>query len=591
MAAGPPRARPERVRLRDRRRAHGLRHVRVAIGLALTESGALTLASPALEERERGITARIAASPYLSCFPPSFDLADHEVRRYRDRAVDTPAGPLPDWWQGDERPLVYVTFGSVAGAFAAARPLFGEAVRQVAALPVRVLLTLGRELEVGEVPENVHVEEWVPQADVLGHAAAVVHHGGSGTTLGALAHGVPAVVVPLFVDQPFNAIRVTATGAGLHATVDEIGSRLERILAEPSYRAGAGAARRRAPGAAARRALPRRPAMSVPVPPVRHLLRAKDLIDARYRDPLDVAAARAGRAPLPRPLQPRVPPRVRRDAAPVPADAPAGARRGAAPPHRPLGGRDLLDVGLRSVGSFTTSFGRAYGMSPTAYRAAYPPAVPSARVPTCVAAGVRPSAVQQVSRRQPRARLLTSLVAVRTTLEERHAKRLTYVNVWVHDQDEALAFYTEKLGMELREDVTVPEMGNFRWLTVGVPGQESRAGADRSPARPSSTRRRGEQLQKLVAKGAAGRPLLRDRRRRRARTRSSRAAASSSPRSRRSSPTASTPASATPPGTRSGWCSSPTSGSRRGSGGHTAPAQTLRTGGRPRGATPTRGRR
>ena len=45
-------------------------------------------------------------------------------------------------------------------------------------------------------------------------------------------------------------------------------------------------------------------------------------------------------------------------------------------------------------------------------------------------------------------------------------KSLTNVNVWVHDQDEALAFYTEKLGMELRDDVTVPEMGNFRWLTV-----------------------------------------------------------------------------------------------------------------------------
>ena len=44
-------------------------------------------------------------------------------------------------------------------------------------------------------------------------------------------------------------------------------------------------------------------------------------------------------------------------------------------------------------------------------------------------------------------------------------KQLTNVQVWVHDQDEALAFYTEKLGMELREDVTVPEMGNFRWLT------------------------------------------------------------------------------------------------------------------------------
>ena len=51
-------------------------------------------------------------------------------------------------------------------------------------------------------------------------------------------------------------------------------------------------------------------------------------------------------------------------------------------------------------------------------------------------------------------------------------KQLTHVQVWVHDQDEALAYYTEKLGMELRDDVTLPELGGFRWLTVGVPGQD-----------------------------------------------------------------------------------------------------------------------
>ena len=77
-----------------------------------------------------------------------------------------------------------------------------------------------------------------------------------------------------------------------------------------------------------------------PVLAVRHLLRAKDTIDARYRDPLDVATMTGGPA-LRGPLQPRVPPRVRRDPAPVPADAPAGAGRGPAPQHRSLGGRDL----------------------------------------------------------------------------------------------------------------------------------------------------------------------------------------------------------------------------------------------------------
>ena len=49
--------------------------------------------------------------------------------------------------------------------------------------------------------------------------------------------------------------------------------------------------------------------------------------------------------------------------------------------------------------------------------------------------------------------------------------KVSNAQLWVHDQDEALAFYTDKLGWEIRSDVTVPELGNFRWLSVGVPGQ------------------------------------------------------------------------------------------------------------------------
>ncbi|HYZ17973.1 MAG TPA: VOC family protein [Gaiellaceae bacterium] len=83
-------------------------------------------------------------------------------------------------------------------------------------------------------------------------------------------------------------------------------------------------------------------------------------------------------------------------------------------------------------------------------------------------------------------------------------KQLTTTQVWVHDQDEALAFYTEKLGLELREDVTVPEFGNFRWLTVGVPGQEDVTivlmAVPGPPVFDAETR---DQVLALVAKGAA----------------------------------------------------------------------------------------
>jgi catechol 2,3-dioxygenase-like lactoylglutathione lyase family enzyme len=82
-------------------------------------------------------------------------------------------------------------------------------------------------------------------------------------------------------------------------------------------------------------------------------------------------------------------------------------------------------------------------------------------------------------------------------------KQLTTVQVWVHDQDEALTFYTEKLGFELREDVTVPELGNFRWLTVGVPGQEVAIVLMAVPGPPVFDEETRDQIEALVAKGAA----------------------------------------------------------------------------------------
>jgi MGT family glycosyltransferase len=121
------------------------------------------------------------------------------------------------------------------------------AVNAVADLPVRVLLTVGRELDLDAlppVPGNVRVERWVPQQDVLRHAAAAVVHGGSGSTLGAIAAGVPLVVVPLFADQPYNARRVAEVGAGLavepnrenvDATIQPLRAALESVLSEPSY--------------------------------------------------------------------------------------------------------------------------------------------------------------------------------------------------------------------------------------------------------------------------------------------------------------------------------------------------------------------
>jgi UDP:flavonoid glycosyltransferase YjiC (YdhE family) len=76
--------------------------------------------------------------------------------------------------------------------------------------------------ELGDLPHNVTAQPWVPQADLLPHVDVVVHHGGSGTTLGALAVGAPQLVLPQGADQFANAEAVTVAGAGLRLLADEL---------------------------------------------------------------------------------------------------------------------------------------------------------------------------------------------------------------------------------------------------------------------------------------------------------------------------------------------------------------------------------
>jgi predicted enzyme related to lactoylglutathione lyase len=82
--------------------------------------------------------------------------------------------------------------------------------------------------------------------------------------------------------------------------------------------------------------------------------------------------------------------------------------------------------------------------------------------------------------------------------------RIANAQLWVQDQEEALAFYTEKLGWEVRADVTLPEMGDFRWLTVGPAGQEDFSVVLMAiPGPPAFEEETAEQLRTVVAKGVA----------------------------------------------------------------------------------------
>src|SRR5205823_14097766 len=109
-----------------------------------------------------------------------------------------------------------------------------------------------------------------------------------------------------------------------------------------------------------------------------------------------------------------------------------------------------------------------------------------------------------VSRRQARDADLSS--AHFGSIDEEDAMiKISTAQLWVHDQDEALAFYTQKVGMEVRADVTVPELGNFRWLTVGPAGQPDIAIVLMAiPGPPVMDADTADQVRALMAKGFAG---------------------------------------------------------------------------------------
>jgi UDP:flavonoid glycosyltransferase YjiC (YdhE family) len=228
-------------------------HVQVAISLAAIDAGGIGLASPVLQPYAERIAQRLFASAYLTRFPPSLDPSPFaSTRRFRE--VSAASGPLPDWWGTSRAPLVYVSFGSLVGGLPVGVRVYRTALEAVRDLPVRVLLTVGRAADpagLGPVPPNVHVEQWVPQADVFAEADAVLCHGGSGTTYGALAAGLPLVVVPLFADQPANGRLVAGAGAGLvvepapgwTSAMDRISeddaprlrAAIEAVLGDPGY--------------------------------------------------------------------------------------------------------------------------------------------------------------------------------------------------------------------------------------------------------------------------------------------------------------------------------------------------------------------
>jgi len=223
----------------------------IAISLSRIEHGVLSMVAPVLDRLGAGVAGAIARAPFLARFPARLDPSPWTTTvRYRELR-DAPA-PLPAWWGGRGGPLVYLTFGSVVGHTGIAEHVFPAVLASFEDEPVRVLLTVGRRFDpddLGVVPDNVHVERWVPQASVFAECDLVVCHGGSGTTFGALAAGVPLVVCPLFADNARNGAALVDAGAGLVVALDAtapgsgfaaaVRAAVDEVLEEPSYRSAA----------------------------------------------------------------------------------------------------------------------------------------------------------------------------------------------------------------------------------------------------------------------------------------------------------------------------------------------------------------
>jgi len=234
----------------------GIPQVEVAIGLSAALDPALPIVASPLAELDaiaglpEGTASRtLASGPVLSCIPATVDGEGGEsggrrIRRFRDDSLTAVEGAPPPQWGDQAHPLVYVTFGSVAAGLPPFAGIYRSVLDAVAGEPLRVLMTTGRAIDpssLAPLPDNARVEQWRPQAGVMPHTAVVVGHGGFGTTMTALAGGVPQVVIPLFAfDQFVNAERVAAIGAGVcldggPAAASALVPALTEVLGSPAY--------------------------------------------------------------------------------------------------------------------------------------------------------------------------------------------------------------------------------------------------------------------------------------------------------------------------------------------------------------------
>jgi len=184
---------------------------------------------------------------YLDVCPPSLQVHDAALGVVQGiRTVETrpPETHVP-WLDAlDDLPIVYITLGTV---YNHNLDLFHVLLDGLRGEALNIVVTVGRQNDpgmLGPQPSNVHVHQYIPQELLLPYCAAVVTHGGAGSTLGALAFGLPLLVVPQGADHFYNADRVVAAGAAVQLmpdrlTADSARRGVRKLLHDPTFRTAA----------------------------------------------------------------------------------------------------------------------------------------------------------------------------------------------------------------------------------------------------------------------------------------------------------------------------------------------------------------
>ena len=227
----------------------GTRAVHHTIG-PLIDPGILDLVADAMSPiwREFRLDVPTAAGVYsgttLTICPAALDPASHEVSGTQPLCpVPAPlVGPpaLPVEFPDPNRPLIYLTLGTFSNNDL---DLFRVVLDALQDAPVNVLATIGRDNDpaaLAPIPPDAVVTRFIPQAELLPHCTAVVHHAGAGTTFGTLAHGLPALALPQSADNFTIAGRLSAAGVARtlmpgEVTGEAIRSALSAVLDDPTY--------------------------------------------------------------------------------------------------------------------------------------------------------------------------------------------------------------------------------------------------------------------------------------------------------------------------------------------------------------------